>query len=75
MKIQVRVNKVYGNDIIYPECETSKKLAHLLSQKTLTPQDISRIQDLGYEVEVIPNTLPLFQTVKPKAPLKRQRAK
>lgn len=52
-KIKVSVKNVYGNELIYPECEQSKLLAQLTGRKTLTQDAISLIKQLGYEIEVI----------------------
>lgn len=53
MKIEVRIQNVYGRDVIYPVCESAKKFATLAGQKTLTPREIQLIKDLGYRVEVV----------------------
>lgn len=53
MKIQVFIKNVYGNETIYPACETAKKFSILLGTKTLTQTAVRRIKDLGYQVEVI----------------------
>ena len=50
MKIFVEMKNVYGNDLIYPKCETAKLLAELACHATLTQRDLSVIKRLGYEV-------------------------
>lgn len=50
--IKVQIRQVYGRDTIYPHCDTAKKLAELMRQKTFTELDIERIKGLGYKVEV-----------------------
>jgi len=50
MRILVERRNVYGNDMIYPKCETAKLLAKLANHATLTKHDISVIKQLGYEV-------------------------
>jgi len=47
---------VYGNDLIYPNCEKSKLLASLTGKKTLDKNDIYIIKSLGYEVLLNSNT-------------------
>ena len=52
MKLIVEIKNVYGNETIYPSCETSKILVELTGKKTLTPQTIATIKKLGYTIEV-----------------------
>ena len=48
MKIQVKVKNVYGNDLVYPTCETGYKFAELLKVKSFNSQQINIIKKLGY---------------------------
>ena len=50
--LKVQIRQVYGRDFIYPHCDTAKKFAELIRQKTFTELDIERIKALGYKVEV-----------------------
>lgn len=52
MKITVQIKNVYGNQTIYPICESAKTFAAMLGQRTLTMENIHYIKALGYEVEV-----------------------
>lgn len=52
MIIKVRITKNYGIQAVYPVCETAQKLARLAGTKTLTPNIIKSIKDLGYELQV-----------------------
>ena len=52
VNITVRVTNNYGNHTVYPSCEVARKLAALAGTKTLTPQAIRLIKDLGYTVLV-----------------------
>jgi hypothetical protein len=52
MQITVSIKSVYGNELIYPECETGKLLAELTGKKTLTRDALATIKKLGYGVEV-----------------------
>jgi len=52
MTIKVIIKNVYGNELIYPACETSHRFATLTGTKTLSRYAISVIKTLGYEVEV-----------------------
>jgi hypothetical protein len=50
--IQIEIKTVYGNETIYPACETSKLFAELTGKKTLSRVNISVIKQLGYSVTV-----------------------
>lgn len=49
-QIVVKRKNVYGNEMIYPVCDTAKNLTMLANTKTLTPAQISIIKALGYTV-------------------------
>jgi hypothetical protein len=51
-QIVIRVTKNYGNTVVYPACETSKKLAELIGTKTFTNAALHKLVDLGYEMTV-----------------------
>lgn len=57
MKITVLIKNVYGNETIYPACETAKKFAALTGKKTFSMNDINLIKTLGYSVVVEQKTL------------------
>lgn len=57
--IHVLVKTNYGNQTIYPNCESSKTFCKLLEQKTLTPLDIKHIRELGYQVVIDPQEVTL----------------
>lgn len=57
MEITVSIKNVYGEERVYPECETSKKLASLAGTRTLTDRAIALIQSLGYRIVVAQKTL------------------
>lgn len=50
MEIIVRRKQVYGNEVVYPVCETAQCLAMLGDTKTLTPRQIGIIKALGYTI-------------------------
>ena len=52
MRILVQIKNVYGNETIYPICDTAKNLARLAGTKTLTRESIAIIKTLGYQIEV-----------------------
>ena len=57
MTITVQIKSVYGNEMIYPICNTAKLLADLTGKKTLTRSAIDQIKALGYTIEVANQTL------------------
>jgi hypothetical protein len=57
MKILVTIKSVYGIDKVYPACEKATTLCYLLKKTTLTDRDITRIKQLGFEIEVQQNTI------------------
>lgn len=52
--IHVKVKTNYGNQTIYPNCESSKTFCQMLDQKTLTPLNIKYIRELGYQLIIDP---------------------
>jgi hypothetical protein len=53
MDILITVKNVYGNDMVYPACDTARKFADLLNTKTLTPRALEIIKSLGYTVRTV----------------------
>lgn len=50
MEITVRRKTVYGNETIYPVCDTAICLTMLGDTKTITPRQIGIIKALGYKI-------------------------
>ena len=50
MEIVVRRKTLYGNDVIYPVCDTAVCLTMLGDTKTLTQRQIGIIKALGYKI-------------------------
>ena len=57
MTITVQIKSNYGTKAIYPACDTSKKLADLIGNKTFTDQSIAKIKALGYTINVQQQTV------------------
>lgn len=53
MNIQVKLKVVYGNELIYPVCQSAKAFAAIANKKTLTNYEIQIIKTLGYTIEVV----------------------
>ena len=58
MKITVTIREVYGKRTVYPACDKARTFADLLNTKTLTDRALQHIRDLGFAVEVAPQSLP-----------------
>jgi tRNA A37 threonylcarbamoyladenosine dehydratase len=52
MRISVKIDRVYGKEMIYPSCNKAKLLCQLSNKKTFSEQEINLIKDLGYTVLV-----------------------
>ena len=50
MEIKVKLKNVYGQDLVYPACSKAKLFAQIAGPTTLTPETLSKIMFLGYEV-------------------------
>ena len=57
MTIKVLIKSVYGNELIYPMCDKAKSFAQIADCKTLTRTTIKLIKELGYSIEIIPQSL------------------
>lgn len=56
-KLTVRVKNVYGKKTVYPVCNRSQILARMLGQVTLTLDNVIDIKKLGFELNIVPETL------------------
>ena len=50
--ITVKITKNYGNEVIYPVCETAKKFAEIAGTKTMSRKLIDQVKSLGFSVIV-----------------------
>lgn len=50
--VVVTVKNIYGRQTIYPVCWRAKIFAQIAGDKTLTPQTVGLIKDLGYQINV-----------------------
>lgn len=58
-KIEIRVDRVYGNVTIYPVCERAKLLAEIAGTKTLTNAVLAHAERMGFQiVQVEPLRVP-----------------
>ena len=57
-RLKVEVKNVYGNELIYPVCDTAKRFSTLTGKKTFSPYTLKLITDLGYSVENVAPSLP-----------------
>jgi hypothetical protein len=49
-KILVKEQKRCGTMRVFPACEESKKIAHILGKECLSPTILERIKELGIEI-------------------------
>jgi len=52
MEITVKRTKVYGNEVVYPVCDTAQCLTMLGDTKTITQRQIGIIKALGYKINL-----------------------
>ena len=57
MEITVRITNQYGNKTVYPVCDKALLLARLAGFKTLPAHALETIQQLGYQINIQPQTL------------------
>jgi hypothetical protein len=57
MSITVKIEYPFGIERIYPACDTSKLLLSLTDNKTFTRNQINKVKQLGYDVNVEQVTL------------------
>lgn len=53
MSIKVQVREVYGRELIYPACKTSKLLVELTGCKTWTQDNLRIVERAGIRVEYL----------------------
>jgi hypothetical protein len=59
LSITIEVKSIYGKEQIYPVDSLARGFCDLLGQKTLTRADISKIKELGYEIQIKQNVITL----------------
>lgn len=52
-KIEIRVDSVYGNLVVYPVCERAKLIAELAGTKTLTHASLCLAERLGFDIVAV----------------------
>ena len=50
MRLYVTKKDVYGNTLVYPSCAKANAFAAIAGTKTLTPEAIQEIKNLGYNI-------------------------
>ena len=56
MKIEIIIKNVYGNKLIYPNCDIAKAFSNIAKTKTLSKEVLKSLTDIGYQVELVSNT-------------------
>jgi hypothetical protein len=57
-QIKIIEKNVYGKTLVYPACETSKKLADLLNVKSFNHSQLCKIEALGFVMTNITPRIP-----------------
>ena len=52
MEITINVRNVYGQEVAYPACVSSKRFARIAKTRTLTEDTLYQIKQLGYRVRI-----------------------
>jgi len=52
-ELKVKAKIIYGNELIYPACESSELIAKIAGKKTISRHNLSLLEKLGYKIEVI----------------------
>jgi len=50
--IVIKIKNVYGENKAYPVCEHAKIIAEIAGTRTMTPENLKRIERLGLEIIV-----------------------
>lgn len=58
-KILIQIKNVYGVDRVYSVGNESRALRQLVGQKTLSPEHIKALKELGFDFEVKQQTAAL----------------
>lgn len=51
-EITIKSKDVYGRTLYYPACEKAQLFAQLIGKKTLTPETIEIVEELGYTINI-----------------------
>lgn len=49
-EVKVKLDKIYGRMLAYPDCTNARNFARLTQTKTLTKEHLLLIQALGFEL-------------------------
>ena len=52
MKITIERRDQYGITVFHPVCEIAQTFARIAKTKTLTPETLALIRELGYQIEI-----------------------
>ena len=55
MELKVIVKHVYGNELIYPMCKTSKVFSDIAKTKTLSIEVLKSLKSIGYTITEVKN--------------------
>ena len=55
-EIKVKMKNIFGVERIYPACELSDIFCYIARSKTLIPENIEYIKQLGFKIIVVQDT-------------------
>ena len=55
MELKVIVKHIYGNELIYPMCKTSKVFSDIAKTKTLSIEVLRSLKSIGYTITEVKN--------------------
>ena len=56
-KIEIRVDRVYGNLVTYPVCARAKLIAQIAGTITLKPATLAYAERLGFQIVTVDTSL------------------
>lgn len=62
MKVSFTQKIVWGKTLFYPNNDAAISICLIAEQKTLTLDDLNKLQKGGFNLEVVADTLPVFKT-------------
>jgi len=51
-EMRIKIKNVYGNDLMYPDCELSEFASKLVKKKTFDAGDINNLKNMGFTVKL-----------------------
>jgi hypothetical protein len=52
MELEIKFKNVYGNDLIYPNCDKSRLICQIMETKTIPNDKLELLKELGYKFNI-----------------------